>query len=158
MEIIFERLPKDIASFEALARPMMIREHESAALFIVALNAYAENAAEGLKMINFLKGPVLLTKRDEMFLRDRFMGGKYLANAYFSGASPENNYTPLSPWKIVINDDKIPPEPGYKKVFVVCGGADTPRPIMLREKDGVYFVWEYSSILSGVKRPAASGW
>ena len=36
-------------------------------------------------------------------------------------------------------------------------GADSPRPMKLRQKasTGEWFLWEYSSILSGIRIPAA---
>ena len=48
-------------------------------------------------------------------------------------------------------------EPGYLRVFLKTAGADSPRPMKLRQKasTGEWFLWEYSSILSGIRVPAA---
>ena len=48
-------------------------------------------------------------------------------------------------------------EPGYMRVFLKTAGADSPRPMKLRQKasTGQWFLWEYSSILSGIRIPAA---
>ena len=48
-------------------------------------------------------------------------------------------------------------EPGYLRVFLKTAGADSPRPMKLRQKasTGEWFLWEYSSILSGIRIPAA---
>ena len=48
-------------------------------------------------------------------------------------------------------------EPGYMRVFLKTSGADSPRPMKLRQKasTGEWFLWEYSSILSGIRIPAA---
>ncbi len=49
------------------------------------------------------------------------------------------------------------PAPGKAKLFVACGGADTPRPITLaRNNAGQWKVTEWSSLTVGVKRPAAA--
>lgn len=47
-------------------------------------------------------------------------------------------------------------EPGYMRVFLKTAGADQARPMKLRQKEstGEWFLWEYSSILSGIKIPA----
>ena len=48
-------------------------------------------------------------------------------------------------------------EPGYLRLFLRTAGADSPRPIKLRQKPstGEWFLWEYSSPLSGIRIPAA---
>ena len=48
-------------------------------------------------------------------------------------------------------------EPGYLRLFLKTTGADSPRPMKLRQKGstGEWFLWEYSSILSGIRIPAA---
>ena len=48
-------------------------------------------------------------------------------------------------------------EPGYRKLFIPCGGADDPRPIKLRQRgsDGKWFLWE-QYLLTGVRTPKAA--
>ena len=48
-------------------------------------------------------------------------------------------------------------EQGYMKLFIPCGGADTPRPIKLRQRgsDGKWFLWE-QYLLTGVRIPKAA--
>ena len=43
------------------------------------------------------------------------------------------------------------------RLFIATPGADSPRPIKLRQKPstGEWFLWEYSSPLSGIRIPAA---
>ena len=41
------------------------------------------------------------------------------------------------------------------RFYLKSGGADSPRPLKLRQKGDQWFLWEYSSILSGVRIPAA---
>ena len=41
------------------------------------------------------------------------------------------------------------------KLFIPCGGADSPRPIKLRMKgDGKWFLWE-QYLLTGIRTPKA---
>lgn len=65
-------------------------------------------------------------------------GGKtYLSFTYFLGAVPENNYTPSQPFKLVINADHTSgAEPGYMKLMIPCGGADSPLIDTAEQEDG----------------------
>ena len=48
------------------------------------------------------------------------------------------------------------PRPGEAKLFLRCGGADTPRPVTLaKNSSGTWKVVNLSSLTSGVRRPAA---
>lgn len=51
------------------------------------------------------------------------------------------------------------PQPGSAKLFVACGGADTPRPVELRRNaSGQWKVFGWSSLTVGVrKRASAAG-
>ena len=109
--------------------------------------------------MNLLRGPRPMTPYDAQFLRDRLRGKAYLPLAYFEGATPENGYTPRTPYRLNVLADPRPQdiEPGYLRVFLKTAGADSPRPMKLRQKasTGEWFLWEYSSILSGIRIPAA---
>lgn len=95
----------------------------------------------------------------DLLLRDRLRGKAYLPLAYFEGATPENGYQPRVPYTLNVLSDPRPQdmEPGYMRVFLKTAGADSPRPMKLRQKasTGEWFLWEYSSILSGIRIPAA---
>lgn len=96
---------------------------------------------------------------DSQFLQDRLRGKAYLPFAYYEGASPRNNYQPGIPYVLSIQEDPRPQdiEPGYLRLFLKTAGADSPRPIKLRKKEstGEWFLWEYSSILSGIRMPSS---
>ena len=109
--------------------------------------------------MNLLRGPRTMTPYDCQFLRDRLRGKSYLPLAYFEGASPENGYRPHVPYTLSVLTDPRPQdvEPGYLRLYLKTAGADSPRPVKLRRKGstGQWFLWEYSSILSGIRIPAA---
>lgn len=113
----------------------------------------------GAAAMNVLRGPRPMTPYDSQFLRDRLRGKEYLPLAYFAGAAPENNYAPAVPYVLNVQPDPRPQdiEPGYIRVFISTPGADSPRPIKLRQKPstGQWFLWEYSSSLSGIRMPVA---
>ena len=158
MQIIIQKIPESLPEFEALAAGQRTPEKISA-LFLCALSLFDRNMADGVSAMNLLRGPKPMTPYDAQFLRDRLRGKAYLPLAYFEGATPQNGYKPNAPYVLNVLSDPRPQdiEPGYLRVFLKTAGADSPRPMKLRQKDSTveWFLWEYSSILSGIRIPAA---
>lgn len=158
MQVTISEFPTNLSEFEALASSG--REPERiCALFLCALFLFDRNKNDGTAAMNLLRGPRPMTPYDVQFLRDRLRGKPYLPLAYFGGAAPENGYRPSEPYMLNVLADPRPQdvEPGYLRVFLKTAGADTPRPMKLRQKGatGEWFLWEYSSILSGIRIPTA---
>ena len=158
MQIIIQKIPESLQEFEALAAGQRTPEKISA-LFLCALSLFDRNMADGVSAMNLLRGPKPMTPYDAQFLRDRLRGKAYLPLAYFEGATPQNGYKPNAPYVLNVLSDPRPQdiEPGYLRVFLKTAGADSPRPMKLRQKasTGEWFLWEYSSPLSGIRIPAA---
>lgn len=154
----FAALPESLAEMQALPEASLDTPFKTAALTVLALCAYAADKEVGTEMLNWLRGPRPLNGQDISFLNDRFRDGKtYLPFTYFAGATPDNGYTPAQPYTIAIesnhtSDDEV----GYMKLFIPCGGADSPRPIKLRQRgsDGKWFLWE-QYLLTAVRIPKA---
>lgn len=154
----FTALPENLSQMQALPEARLETPFQTAALTVCALCVYAVEKQAGLEMLNWLRGPRPLNGQEISFLNDRFRGGKtYLPFSYFVGAVPENNYTPEEPFRLTIESNHISDaEEGYKKLFIPCGGADSPRPIKLRRKgDGRWFLWE-QYLLTDIRQPEAS--
>lgn len=158
MQVIIQKIPENLQEFEVLAakgqQPECI-----CALFLCALALFERDKEAGTAAMNLLRGPKPMTPYDCQFLRDRLRGKSYLPLAYFEGATPGNNYQPRVPYMLNVLADPRPQdvEPGYLRVFLTTSGADSPRPLKLRQKvsTGEWFLWEYSSILSGIRIPVA---
>ncbi len=158
MQVIIQKIPENLQEFEVLAakgqQPECI-----CALFLCALALFERDKEAGTAAMNLLRGPKPMTPYDCQFLRDRLRGKSYLPLAYFEGATPGNNYQPRVPYILNVLADPRPQdvEPGYLRVFLTTSGADSPRPLKLRQKvsTGEWFLWEYSSILSGIRIPVA---
>lgn len=155
----FTALPKSLAELQVLPEAALDTPFQTAALTVLALCAYAEDRNTGIEMLNWLRGPRPLSGQDISFLNDRFRGGKnYLPFTYFAGSTADNNYTSTRPYTIRIESNHVSgEEQGYMKLFIPCGGADTPRPIKLRQRgsDGKWFLWE-QYLLTGVRTPKAA--
>ena len=153
MKVTIRRLPETLEEFSSqmdLSRP-----ENTCALLLEALALWLRDREAGHQALDLLRGPRPMLPYDRQFLRDRMRGKEYLARAYFEGAAPENGYTPHTPCTLTVLPDTHPAEPGYCKVFLVTAGADSPRPVTLRRKGDSWYLWEYSSILTGIRLPAA---
>ena len=154
----FSALPESLPELQALPEARLSSPFQTAALTVCALCAYAADKQIGTEMLNWLRGPRPLNGQDISFLNDRFRDGKtYLPFSYFAGATPENNYTPQEPFTLFIESNHLSAaEQGYQKLFIPCGGADSPKPIKLRLKgDGRWLLWE-QYLLTDIRPPKAA--
>ena len=155
----FTALPKSVSELQSWSGYDMKDPYCVAAMAIAALCEYPENKDASIDMINTLKGPAELSPMDKQFIRDRFMDGKgYVPLSYFNGAAPDNNYQPQLPYTIsLFANPYSDSQEGYKKLYVRSGGADSERPITLRNKPstGEWFLWEFNGILAGIRTPKA---
>ena len=150
----FQSIPQSVAELSALPEAVLSNPFQAAALTILALCNYSNNAQSTVDMLNFLKGPAPLTTYEQQFLRDRLTGKAYVPLSFFAGASPQNNYMPTKPYTVTVMDDPYSyGEEGYAKLLVKSSGADQPRPIKLRQKgQGQWFLWE-QFLLSDIRQP-----
>lgn len=156
VQYTFSDLPKTEEDLKALLEYHDLNDaRNTAAFFIAALLRYVESPEDGCAMIDVLRGPRLMNDMDKSFLKDRLREKRYLPQAYFEGATPENDYTPDTPWVLIVYDDPVAAEEGYLYVRLSTTGADSTRRITLRIKDDSYYLWEYSSILLGIRLPAS---
>jgi len=150
-------LPKNVAEMTAMSEFDRKDPYKVAFFTIAALCRFPESRDDCYAMINDLKGPEPITVRDKDFIRDRFMDGKdYVPRSYFVGATPANDYTPSTPYKVVIKEQSNSREnEGYIRLFAVSGGADSPRQITLRQKKstGEWFLNQFEFLLAGIRIP-----
>lgn len=154
----FTALPESLAQMQALPEASLDSPFKTAALTVCALCAYAADKNIGTEMLNWLRGPRPLNGTEISFLNDRFRDGKtYIPFSYFEGATPDNDYTPSEPFRVTVQSTHVSgEEQGYMKLFIPCGGADSPRPIKLRMKgDGKWFLWE-QYLLTGIRTPKSA--
>ena len=157
--IIFNSLPKNADELRAMPEAALASPFATAALTAAAFCAYGENPAACIEMLNVLMGPAPLSPRDIQFLRDRLAGEAYKPFSYFAGATPQNNYEPARPYTVTVTTNPYSYQnAGYARLFIASGGADSPRPLSLRQKPstGQWFLNEYSSLLLSIRIPAAA--
>ena len=156
MKITLNQLPETLEEFQAMPQMSLETPEQTCVLFLCALELYIKDKDAGVAAMNLLRGPRPMNGYDVQFLKDRLREKKYLPKAYFNGATPANNYTPAVPYVLDVLDDPRPQdiEDGYIRVYLKTAGADSPRPMKLRRKGNTWCLWEYSSILSGIRIPA----
>lgn len=157
MQVTFNEMPASFEQFSAMPQIDLTHPENTCAMFLVALNLFIKNKDAGIEALNLLRGPRPLSNYDIQFTQDRLRGKSYLPLAYYDGSTPENGYDPASPYTLQVFPDPRPQdcEAGYLRLFLKTAGADSPRPIKLRQKGENWYLWEYSSILSGIRIPAS---
>ena len=168
-EITLNSLPKTLDELKAMPQAALTVPEEVAALTVAALALYPENPAETEKMLDFLRGPRPLNGIDKQFIRDRFRGKEYLMRSYgkmvfLLDLIPReelseyyDNYTPVQPYRVTVSENTYSRTQfvdGYLTLYVACSGADSPRPLKLRNKPstGQWFLWE-QQLLTGIRIP-----
>ena len=159
--LTLDSLPTSLEEFASLPQTALITPFDTAALFIFALTMYKTDKNSCIAMINLLKGPQPLNAHDISFISDRMaQNGKaaFIAESYFSGATPQNNYQVAAPYTVVVSEGPYSyQEQGYASLWVRSGGADNMRSIKMRQaKDGKWYLWEYSSILLDIRAPEST--
>lgn len=152
---VFEQLPRSLSELQARPEAALTTPYQAAALYVAALCHYGQNVQETIDMLNYLKGPQPMTNHGIQFLRDRLTGKTYKPFSFFTGATPENDYTPAVPYEITVFDSPYSfNEAHYAKLMIRSGGADSPREIKLREKPGTgqWFLWE-DYLLADIRKP-----
>ncbi|MBO7071439.1 MAG: hypothetical protein J6W09_09135 [Bacteroidales bacterium] len=155
----FKSLPNNVEELKAMKEADMKDPYAVAALTVAALMRYETSIDDCYEMLNYLKGPEELSPYEKGFLRDRFEGQKYYkVRSFFAGATPQNDYTPKTPYMIKVrsNRDSFASD-GWATLWLFSSGADNPRTIKLRQKKstGEWFLNEIM-FLSDIRLPASA--
>ena len=158
-QFTFKVLPNNVDELKAMKEANMKDPYAVAALTVVALMRYETSQEDCFDMLNYLKGPEELSAYEKGFLRDRFEGKKYYkVRSFFAGATPQNDYTPSTPYMIKVrsNRDSFASD-GWATLWLFSGGADNPRTVKLRQKKstGEWFLNEIQ-FLSDIRLPASA--
>lgn len=168
--ISIDALPASVDAFGALRDEIARTPEGGAAMMVLALLVHAEDEALGRPCLtmavdrdrlqegeggyqNLRLAPTAQSRIDQQLAAQ-----PYLPRAYVRGASPENGYRlPNPPYVLEFAPNPYSGDPasGQVKVFVVCSGAASPRPVTVRRNDqGVWKAAEWSSLVMGIV-PAA---
>ena len=139
------------------------------AMFMAAMNIYAENEELGMKCFGLCFHPE--NRNGDVpipyfvsFMNSRFHQGDaqpWIARSYFEGATPENGYTPDLPYTIkmksrIDDDDYLTDmDADVERRWVNSSGADSDRPVqVLRVRgDDIYYMFNYAGLATQVRKP-----
>ncbi len=155
--VTFQRLPETLEEFKALPQAALTAPADTAALTVLALCFYPQNQNLSLAMLQYISGPREMSNYEKQFIADRFRDKDYVPRSYFAGATPQNDYKPSEPYTIYVSENPYTYQSqGYAKLFLTSGGADSPRPVQLRNtKDGKWYLWE-QFLLADIRKPESS--
>lgn len=155
--VVLNELPRNLQQLQAMPEAALKEPQYTAALTIAALAIYPSDKNAACEMLEFLHGPKGLSTYEKQFIADRFRDKDYVPRSYFEGATPQNNYEPSKPYKLVISENPYSRDQlkeGYLTLHVKSGGADSARQIKLRTKPstGQWFLWE-QFLLADIRKP-----
>jgi len=161
VSVVFDSMPETLEGFTALPQAAMATPFDTVAMAVAALCVYPLNKDETVAMLNHLKGPNPLSARDISFLAERMAQNQkagFIGASYFSGATPDNDYTPSKPYTVTASENPYSySNEGHATLYVKSGGGDSPRPVTLRlAKDGKWYLWQYSSLLLDIRAPEST--
>ena len=156
----FNALPRNIEELKTLEvndREYFKSPHFVTALFICCLNRLPDNSTDTWEMINYLRTHTATVGEDNItkvyngdtqnivqHLLDPDANGFPSVNglrSYFAGSSPDNKYTPTTPYQVTIveKSDVYTTKDGnlYAKLYVESSGRDDlGEPLRLRKVEG----------------------
>lgn len=171
MELIsIESLPASVDAFGTLRDQVARTPEGGAAMMVLALLVYAGDEALGRPCLTMAvdrdrlqEGQggyqnLRLARTAQSRIDQQLASQPYLPRAYVRGARPENGYRlPNPPYILEFTRNPYSGDPaaGQVKVFVVCSGAASPRPVTVHRNDqGVWKAAEWSSLVMGIVPPA----
>lgn len=170
-DVVIPALPLDIDAFVSARDRIALTPHGGAAMFVLALVAYAQDprGAEAFLTV-MLRSDLLDDDREgyrnkrprrarRLDFESRIAGHPEIARSYVQGTSAADGYAlKAGPWVVRVRVTAQSVEGETRaKVFVWSTGADSARPITVeRNANGVWKAAEWSSLEVGV-RGAAKG-
>lgn len=152
----FSSLPKNLSELQALPEISMDTPFKTVALTLVALCQFENSNEATFEMLDFLKGPENVSPFEKQFIKERLTDKYYIPFSYFLGATPENGYTPTSPFTIEVFENPYSfDNENWATLWVKSGGADNMRSVKLRKKPstGQWFLNDIQC-LSEIRVPA----
>ena len=131
----FSVLPVNVNQLKLLPEASLDSAFKTTALTLLALCRYEQDQAAAFEMLDFLKGPESVSTYEKQFIGERLKGKAYKVRSFFAGATPENNYQPMQPYRITVSETPYSfDNENWATLYVTSSGSDNPRPIKLRKK------------------------
>ena len=174
----FNALPRNIEELKTLEvndREYFKSPHFVTALFICCLNRLPDNSTDTWEMINYLRTHTATVGEDNIMKISKDNTQNIVQNllendthgfpsvnglrSYFAGSSPDNQYTPTTPYQVTIveKSDVYTTKDGnlYARLYVESSGYDDPvGPLKLRKVEGHdWLVYSGESVFTKKMKP-----
>ncbi len=161
-------LPATMDDFLALRDNLPKTPEGGAALFVVAMYGYTQDPDLGTDMFTVALDRTRLSQNAGGYKgfvpaasvmnypKSYLIPKPYLARSYFMETGPDTGYTlPQPPYTVRLTRNKHSQQNnGDVKIFVDCSGADSPRPIILRQNNrGIWKAVNVNSLFVGIRPP-----
>lgn len=153
-------LPRDYQEFKARYQKEGRTPEGAVKLYFEAVFCYINEAtrAEGSKMVRYAlhyDRPIEQSRNLATFAeRLRDPERQHIFRSFAAGTSPENDYR-MSPDNFNLVVTRKTQEQGYLRLFLRSSGADSPRPVWVKEFDGLWYTINNSSTYLEVRPPKA---
>jgi hypothetical protein len=164
--ISLDALPRSSDAFRALRDEIAHWPQGGAAMMVLALLVHVDDETIGRQCLTMAvdRGRLQdgegghrnlrLARTAQSRIDQQLATQPYLPRAYVRGARPENDYQLPDPAYVIEfthNPHSGDEASGRIKVFVVCSGAASPRPVTVRRNSrGVWKADEWSSLVMGI--------
>ena len=153
-------LPRDYQEFKARYQQEGRTPEGAVKLYFEAVFCYINEAtrAEGSKMVRYAlhyDRPIEQSRNLATFAeRLRDPERHHIFRSFAAGTSPENDYR-MSPDNFNLVVTRKTQEQGYLRLFLRSSGADSPRPVWVKEFDGLWYMINNASTYVEVRPPKA---
>ena len=161
--IQIDQYPASVADFLALRARLGGSPAGAATALIVALTCFVQEPQVGQACLEATIHPNRLAdgqlpRVTYQFMWEQLSQAPYIVRSYVYGTRPENGYQlPPPPYQFHFFRNRLSEEQGDDtyKLFVHCTGADTARPVTMRQtENGQWLALEWSTLIVGVREPA----
>lgn len=160
-------IPRTVEAFKALRDSLATSPFGGAAMFAIALQVYSDDPKAGVPLLTLAIDQSLLTDGAEGVsgkqpaalrdFKDRNGQKPWIARSMFQGTSPADGYLlPALPLTLKFREQPGDVKPLDAKIFVYTTGADSPKPMRLKQNDkGLWKAFEWSSFQGNCRPPAS---
>lgn len=160
--IQIDQYPASLTDFLAVRDQLAGNPAGAATALILALTLFVQEPQLGQPCLEAIIHPNRLAEGQlprvtYQFIWEQLSQAPYIVRSYVQGTRPEQGYQlPAPPYQFNFFRNRLSDDwgPEHYKVFVHCTGADTPRPVTLRQTEtGQWLALEWSTLIVGVREP-----
>ena len=154
----FAKLPRDFDEFKTRYQREGRTVEGAAKLYFEAVFCYLNEATrdEASKMLRYsmyMSMPIERSNNTRTFVnRMRDSSYHHIFRSFAIGATPENNYA-MSPDDFKLDYTSKRQQAGDTNLFIRSSGADSPRPVRMRQHDGLWYVVGNGNTYAAVRPP-----